>query len=218
MSYSVENGNFEGRSRATGAFGNETGQSGRRRDNGAAEAANRRDMALAAAAGAPPGPFKSPVYDATLQNLSRLAQIVGPMIASPGIGLAAPLARSIISGDPYGAFGMPRGWSGYAPRDIDPTGRNPRGNIGGHEPVTPANGSTEARRRAALLALRQQTAASARPARAPAKLPPAYVPGVIGEQVPGLSPYSTATQGYGKAGGYGGIPRPMIGGNDPNAI
>src|SRR5690349_11267064 len=117
MSYTTERGNFEGRSRAQGGFGNETGQTGRRGNGGEAEKANRDAMNRAAARSAPSGPFKSPIYDATLQNLAKLGVMVGPMIANPGIGLAAPLAKSILSGNPYGAFGMPRGWSSYSQRD-----------------------------------------------------------------------------------------------------
>jgi hypothetical protein len=41
MGYTAEGGNFEGRSRAHGGFGNETGQTERRGRSGAAEKANR---------------------------------------------------------------------------------------------------------------------------------------------------------------------------------
>lgn len=210
MSYTAENGNFEGRPRAAGAFGNESGRAGK----AAAGAAERTPMAKA-----PTGPFKSPVYDATPQNLARLAGMVGPMVASPGIGLAAPLAKAILSGDAYGAFGMPRGWSSYSPRDIDPTGTNPRGNIGGRDGRSARDRMAQAQRQAALLAaLRAKQAMQPRRPVAPPMPTTAYVPRTIGDQAPGLPLYSTATQGYGKSGGYGGAPRAMAAGDIPGII
>jgi hypothetical protein len=176
-------------------------------------------MAQAAAAGAPTGPFKSPVYEATPQNLARLAGMVGPMVASPGIGLAAPLAKAILSGDAYGALGMPRGWSSYSPRDIDPTGSNPRGNIGGRDSRPSRSGTAQAQRQAAILAaLRAKQAAQPQRFAAPPIRTTSYEPGIIGDQVPGLPLYSTATQGYGKGGGYGGVPRPTVAGDIPGII
>lgn len=214
MAYTAENGNFEGRARAHGGFGNETGQSGRRGRSGEAQAANRNAINRAAARAAPPGPFKSPVYDASLSNLAKLGRMVGPMIASPGIGLAAPLAHSIISGDPYGAFGLPSGWSRYSPRDIDPLGPNPRGNTGSRDAI--ADRLAQARRNAlASEALRRRLAGSAgATVGAPAR-PQVPMPAMIGDQVPGLPFYGVAGPGYGsatrrphKAAGYGGVARP----------
>jgi hypothetical protein len=77
----------------------------------------------------------------------------------------------------------------------------------------------QAQRQAAILAaLRARQAAQAqRPIAPPIPVRP-YVPGVIGEQAPGLPLYSTATQGYGKSGGYGGIPRATVAGDMPGII
>jgi len=216
MSYTAEKGNFEGRARAAGGFGNETGQTDRRGRSGEAQAANRNAINRAAALSAPTGPFKSPMYDASWQNLAKLAEMVGPMIASPGIGFAAPLAKSIISGDPYGAFGVPRGWSSYSQRDINPMGSNPRGNIGGRDVAFGMGSLTQAQRDAIL------SAALRRPhyerPKAPIMAPnphPEYQPVAIGDQVSGLPYYGAAGPGYDmaapryrKASGYGGAARP----------
>lgn len=216
MPYSAEQGNFEGRSRARGGFGNETGQSERRGRNSEAERANRSAMNRATARSAPEGPFKSPKYDATLENLTKLGKMVGPMIANPGIGIAAPLAQSILSGDPYGAFGRPSGWSSYSQRDINPVGSNPRGNIGGRD-TNIGNALTQARSNALLEeARRRQTS---RPKLSPhptAPLDQYRPPSVIFDQVPGLPFYGVAGPTHtppmprrSKASGYGGVSRPF---------
>jgi hypothetical protein len=208
MAYTAEHGNFEGRARANGGFGNETGQTDRRGRSGEAQAANRNAINRAATLSGPTGPFKSPVYGPTWQNLPKFAKMVGPMIVNPGIGVLGPLAKSIITDDPYGALGIPSGWSGYSQRDIDPMGDNPRGNIGGHDTAFGTGGLAQAQRRAALAAaIRRHQTRPPSPANATPVQSQPYVPVAIGEQVPGLPLYGTATQGYGKAGGYGGVPR-----------
>jgi len=208
MSYTAENGNFEGRSRPTGGFGNETGQTERRGRSGEAAEDNQRAMGRRAGLDAPAGSFKSARYRASPQNLAKLAQMVGPMIAAPGIGLAAPLADAIINGNPYGAFGIPDGWSTYSPRDINPMGHNPRGNIGARDAAGNVAAMGQAQRLAAhLAALRQQQSVSRTPPIVTPGQPQPYAPVAISDQVPGLPLYGTATQGYGKAGGYGGVPR-----------
>lgn len=215
MSTSAERGNFEGRSRAHGGFGNESGQTDRRGRSGEAERANRDAMNRAAARSAPPGPFKSPTYDATLDNLVKLGKMVGPMLANPGIGLAAPLARSILSGDPYGAFGRPTGWSSYSPRDINPMGSNPRGNIGGRD----TNVGIEPRHTrpfAALEEMRHRQESRPKPSPHPAAPLNQYMPpSFIFDQVPGLPFYGVSGPTYAgmpprhrKASGYGGTARP----------
>jgi hypothetical protein len=153
MAYTTEHGNFEGRSRARGGFGNETGQTDRRGRSGEAAAANRNAINRAATLAGPRGPFKTPVYDPTVRNLATLGRIVGPTIMNPGIGLASPLAQSIYSGDVYGAFGLPSGWSSYTPRDFDPLGSNPRGNTGGRDAAFGAGDPAIAQRRAILAQL-----------------------------------------------------------------
>lgn len=198
MSYTVENGNFEGRSRATGAYGNESGQAGRRGASGEAEKANKRAMEYAAAQSAPSGPFKSPNYDATAANIAKM---IG--MAIPGPGLLKNLGGPIVNDDPYGAFGIPKDWSTYSQRDIDPLGGNPRGNIGGRD--VGAGSLSLAQRQALLLAaLRRQQARSRPPVIEPG-VPKAYPIPAIGDQVPGLPSYGTTP---GKAGGYGGLGRP----------
>ena len=215
MAYTAETGNFEGRSRARGGFGNETGQTERRGRSGEAQAANRNAINRAATLSGPRGPFKSPVYDPSWQNLTKLAKTIGPMIANPGIGLVAPLAQSILSGDVYGAFGLPSGWSSYSPRDIDPMGSNPRGNIGGRDRDIGRSRLTAAQRNAILSeALRRQ---QARRPQAPteASIQRQYFgPITLGDHVPGLPVYGTTRPGYdapmpgkGKAAGYGGTAR-----------
>lgn len=211
MAYTAENGNFEGRSRARGGFGNETGQTERRGRNGEAQAANRNAINRAASMSAPSGPFKSPMYDASWQNLAKLGRMVGPMIANPGIGLAAPLAHSILSGDVYGAFGVPRGWSSYSPRDIDPLGSNPRGNTGGRDI---GFGSRNLRDAILAEALRRQQSGPPETADVAPAQPAHQAPAVIGEQVPGLPfhgvpgpRYGAGMPRHGKASGYGGAVR-----------
>lgn len=215
MPYSAERGNFEGRSRARGGFGNETEQTDRRGRGGEAEHANRDAMNRAAARSAPAGPFKSPQYDATLENLTKLGKMVGPMIANPGIGIAAPLAKSILSGDPYGAFGRPNGWSSYSQRDINPMGSNPRGNIGGRD-TNLGNTLTQAHRNALLEEARRRQESRPKPSPHPAAPINQYVPpSMISDQVPGLPSYGVAGPSYSvpeqrrsKASGYGGVARP----------
>jgi hypothetical protein len=215
MSYTAERGNFEGRSRASGGFGNESGQTERRGRSGEASTANRRAINRAAALSAPAGPFKSPTYDASPQTLTRLGRMIGPMIASPGIGLAAPLAKAILSDDPYGAFGVPSGWSRYSQRDIDPMGSNPRGNVGGRDAAF-GDALAPSQRQALLMeALRHPRAVGpGTPTLAP--VAPRYSPpALIGDQVPGLPFYGVtgsrlemAMPRHRKASGYGGVPRP----------
>ena len=217
MSYTAERGNFEGRSRANGGFGNETGQTDRRGRSGEAHAENVKAMNRAAALSAPPGPFKSPMYDATLQNLTKLTKMVGPMMMNPGIGLAAPLAQSILSGDPYGAFGIPDGWSSYSQRDINPMGANPRGNIGTRDVAAAMGGLAQAQRNAMLAAaLRREQANRPKRGSTTPSQPERYSPAFIGDQVPGLPLYGMTRPGYPvpalprhrKASGYGGTARP----------
>ncbi len=206
MSYTAENGNFEGRSRAHGGFGNESGQTDRRGRSGEAARENFRAMARAAALSAPPGPFKSPVYDMSWENLAKLAQMVGPMIANPGIGLAAPVAQSILNGTAYGAFGIPKGWSTYSPRDIDPLGNNPRGNIGARD-LIPGRGvwANAQRQLAQAEAIRRR---SRRPQNSMPPQPQSHVPPVfLSDAVAGLPAYGATMPGYGKASGYGGVSR-----------
>ena len=196
MSYSAEHGNFEGRSRARGGFGNETGQTERRGRSGEAAAANRNAINRAATLAGPRGPFKTPVYDPTMQNLATLGRIVGPMMMSPGIGLASPLAHSIYSGDVYGAFGLPSGWSSYTPRDFDPMGNNPRGNTGGRDIVSGMDDPVLAQRQAVLARLfgREQPSPSSAPTVAPTqrdRLMRRKAAGYGGNARPAPIPYST---------------------------
>jgi hypothetical protein len=212
MGYTAEGGNFEGRSRARGGFGNETGQTERRGRSGAAEKANRDAINKATTLSGPRGPFKSPVYDLTPRNALTLGRMVGPMLANPGIGLAASLGAAILSGDIYGAFGRPTGWSSYSPRDIDPMGANPRGSIGGRDPMM---ASAERRALLAELLRRQKAARPKPPAEADIQPQPQYVsPATISDHVPGLAAYGTGRPAYqiplprtGKAAGYGGTAR-----------
>jgi len=60
--------------------------------------------------------------------------------------------------------------------------------------------------RAALAALLQQQLQVRAPIISPGE-PQRYVPLPISDQVPGLPAYGTASQGAGKAAGYGGVPR-----------
>ena len=121
-----------------------------------------------------------------------------------------PLADAILSGDVYGAFGRPTGWSSYSPRDIDPMGANPRGNIGGRDPMM-----ASAQRRALLAELLRRQQAARPKAPAEAAIQPQYVPpAIISDHVPGLPTYSTGRPAYeiplpgaGKAAGYGGTAR-----------
>ena len=214
MSYTAERGNFEGRSRARGGFGNETGQTERRGDSGEAERANRNAMSRAATMAGPRGPFKSPVYDSLVQNATALGTMIGPMLANPGIGLAAPLAQSILSGDVYGAFGLPSGWSAHSPRDIDPMGRNPRGNISGRDDGFRDTGLTP-NQRSALVAegLRRQQLRPKAPPEPPMRWG-SVAPATISDQLAGLPIYGVTRPGYkvavpgqGKAAGYGGVAR-----------
>jgi hypothetical protein len=172
-------------------------------------------MNRAATLSGPRGPFKSPVYDPTIQNMATLGKMIGPMLASPGIGLAAPLGQAILDDDVYGAFGMPRGWSSYSPRDIDPMGRNPRGNIGAREGNLRNSRLTPAQRSAVVAeALRRQQPRPKKSAEPPLRRQ--HVASVtIGDQVAGLPIYGTTRPGYeivipghGKAAGYGGVARP----------
>ena len=213
MAHTAEQGNFEGRSRASGGFGNESGQTDRRGRSGEAERANRDAPNRGTARSAPQGPFKSPVYEATWQNLAQLGRMVGPMIAAPEIGLAAPVAQSMLSGNPYGAFGRPSGWSSYSQRDINPTGGNPRGNIGGRDNAI-GNALIQARRNALLEEARRREAT--RPTISPHPIVPfqQYAPRAIFDHGAGLSTYGIAGSGSAtpmpgrKAGGYGGVARP----------
>lgn len=221
MSYSSEQGNFEGRSRARGGFGNETGQTDLRGRNGEAEKANREAMDIGRNArnrevtlAAPRGPFKSPNYPATVENLTKLGKMAISMVGSP-IGMLSPVGQAILSGDVYGAFGRPTGWSSYSQRDINPMGSNPRGNIGGRD-TDVGNAPTQARRNAVLEQARSRQAS--RPKRWPHPSIPLdqhTLPSVIFDQVPGLPFYGVAGQnsmarmpGRSKTSGYGGIARP----------
>jgi hypothetical protein len=215
MSYSAERGNFEGRSRARGGFGNETGQTDRRGRNGEAEKANNKAMNRAAALSAPEGPFKSPKYDATRENLIKAGKMAVSMMANPPLGFLDPVAKAILSDDPYAAFGRPTGWSTYSQRDINPMGSNPRGNIGGRDTGI-GSALTQARRNALLEEARRRQAN--RPKLSPHPTTPLdqYMPPpVIFDHIPGLPTYGVAGQTYmppmskrGKASGYGGVARP----------
>lgn len=212
MSNTAESGNFEGRSRARGGFGNETGQTERRGRNGEAERANRNAINRAATLSGPRGPFKSAVYDPSIENMVTLGKMIGPMLANPGIGLAAPLAQSIFGGDVYGAFGLPGGWSRYSQRDIDPLGRNPRGNIGGRDQRLLDSGLESTQRLAGALR-RQQPSLPIAPA-GPSMHRYFAAPVTMSDQIPGLPVYGTTRPGYGvampgrgKAAGYGGTAR-----------
>jgi hypothetical protein len=141
--------------------------------------------------------------------------MVAPMLANPGIGLAAPLGKAIFGGDVYGAFGRPTGWSSYSPRDIDPMGANPRGNIGGRDPrIAPA----ERKAFVAELLRRQRAARPKSPAEAGTQPQPQFAPpATISDQVPGLAAYGTGRPAYqrplpraGKAAGYGGTARQAL--------
>ena len=221
MSFSAEQGNFEGRSRARGGYGNETGQTDRRGRNGEAERANRQAMEASRNArnreitlAAPQGPFKSPNYPATLENLTKAAKMAISALGGP-VGMLSPVGQAIATGDVYGAFGRPTGWSSYSQRDINPMGSNPRGNIGGRD-TDIGNALTQARRNALLEQARRQQAN--RPSSWPHPTDPLdqYMPpAAIFDQVPGLPPYGVAgpphtasMSGGSKAGGYGGAARP----------
>ena len=221
MSHSAEQGNFEGRARAHGGFGNETGQTDRRGRSGEAEKANRDAMKAGRDArnreislSAPQGPFKSPQYEATLENLAKLGKMATSMIGSP-VGMMAPVGQAILSGDVYGAFGRPTGWSSYSQRDINPMGSNPRGNIGGRDAAI-GSALAQARQNALLEEARRRQAS--RPKTAPHPTVPLsqYMPpSVIFDPIPGLPFYGVAgptytapTPGRGKASGYGGVARP----------
>lgn len=221
MSYSAEQGNFEGRSRARGGFGNETGQTDRRGRNGEAEKANRdairagRDaMNRAVTLSAPQGPFKSPNYPATLENLTKLGKMATSTLSGP-IGMLSPLGQAIVSGDVYGAFGRPTGWSSYSQRDINPMGSNPRGNIGGRD-TDIGNALAQARHNALLEEARGREAYRPKLSPHPATPLDQYMPpSAINDHVPGLPLYGVAGPTYtppmprrGKASGYGGITRP----------
>jgi hypothetical protein len=221
MSYSAEKGNFEGRSRAPGGFGNETGQTDRRSRNGEAEKANRaaidasvkarnREISLSA----PQGPFKSANYPATLENLAKMTKMAISALGGP-IGMMTPVGQAVLSGDVYGAFGRPTGWSSYSQRDINPMGSNPRGNIGGRD-TDIGNALTQARHNALLEEARRRQAN--RPKSWPHPTVPLdqYMPpSLIFDHVPGLPSYGVAGPSYtapmpgrGKASGYGGVARP----------
>ena len=221
MSYSAENGNFEGRSRARGGFGNETGQTDRRSRNGEAEKANRKAMDAIRDArnreislSAPQGPFKSPNYPATSENLTKMGKMAISMIGSP-IGMMSPVGQAIVSGDMYGAFGRPTGWSSYSQRDINPMGSNPRGNIGGRD-ADIGNALAQARRNALLEQARRRQENRPQSWPHPAVPLDQYMPpSVIFDHVPGLPSYGVAGPTYtapmpgrSKASGYGGIARP----------
>jgi hypothetical protein len=221
MSYSAEHGNFEGRSRARGGFGNETGQTDRRGRNGEAEKANREAMDASRKArnrevslAAPQGPFKSPQYEPTAENLAKAAKMALSALSGP-IGMMSPVGQAILSGDVYGAFGRPTGWSSYSQRDINPMGSNPRGNIGGRE-TDIGNALTQARRNALLEEARRRQADRPKSWPHPAVPLDQYMPpSAIFDHIPGLPSYGIAGPTYAapmpgrsKAGGYGGVARP----------
>jgi len=221
MSYSAERGNFEGRSRARGGFGNETGQTDRRGRNGEAERANRdamkasrdainRDISLAA----PRGPFKSPNYPATWENLTKATKMAISALGGP-VGMMTPVGQAVLSGDVYGAFGRPTGWSSYSQRDINPMGSNPRGNIGGRD-TDIGNALMQARRNSLLEEARRRQ--ENRPKLSPHPTVPLnqYMPpSAIFDHISGLPFYgvagptdTAAIPRRSKAGGYGGVARP----------
>lgn len=220
MSYSAEHGNFEGRSRARGGFGNETGQTDRRGRNGEAEKANRKAMDASRNArnrevtlAAPQGPFKSANYPATLENVTKAAKMAISALGGP-VGMLSPVGQAIVSGDVYGAFGRPTGWSSYSQRDINPMGSNPRGNIGGRE-ADIGNALTQARRSALLEeARRRQTDRPKSWPHPSIPLDQYTPPSVIFDHIPGLPSYgvagptyTTRMPGRSKASGYGGVAR-----------